>query len=101
MNNTINKPQNNNLGLNRPGSSYKKEERPSTAPSKESKEKQNPNPYQQRGLQQNDSIKRLPSPLIKSKFHLNNYKIIFFQSRVVNNNFMVLVRIKASIKTLL
>lgn len=64
MNNTINKPQSNSLGLNRPGSGYKKEERPSTAPSKESKEK--PNPYQ-RGLQQNDSIKRLPSPLIKSK----------------------------------
>jgi hypothetical protein len=63
MNNTMNKPQTNNFGLNRPGSSYKKEERPSTAPSKESKEK--PNPYQ-RGLQQNDSIKRLPSPLIKS-----------------------------------
>jgi len=49
--------------IKRSSSNYRKEERPSTAPAKESKEKENVN---SKGLTPSSSIKRLPSPAIKS-----------------------------------
>ena len=52
-------------GIKRSNSNLKKEERPSTAPAKESKDKDVSN---NKGLSGSSSIKRLPSPQIKSKF---------------------------------
>ena len=49
--------------IKRSHSNYKKEDRPSTAPAKESKDKDN-----SKGLTNSGSIKRLPSPGMKGKF---------------------------------